>query len=593
MPDSSTLVIVLLQFLALALAVCGLLGWWVLRLRKQCTRLMNACRRLKNSRPPARREPSPEQEKSPPQSDSATENLWQSLREQTLQRYQQLTEKSLGDYSQDDPFSARIASVRYQYLKAEEAAAQADSETRAWLTLEKQLAQLMTVLLSSAKPVATQEPDQVTLLRQRVKALRKVEDENKQLQQENSAFAKRVEKLGGYRDKYRSLMRQLREALPPSELTQLLQAQKTQLGLVAQLNQHVQDDAAAIYQDKRPVLGHISELHNLANDSQNYVDEMKQASQQQAQFELMEQLRSNNKMQRQTIVQLRKELQCLRRAMEEQENDGDSEEVQRLEKLVRETESCVATLESEVDFLQDKLSHQSADSAVETDPVLAQLKHFAANVVLQTSRQGVAALLISVFNQLGWQVAFLMTDESEESFYNGSERDDAHVKSWLSDAAADESHTQSDTGTIAVNGPLRVYFSPAMTDAIHAEHLLERLSLLAAFIKLQLEHLADLKNLTHFQQQIGEFATSIKESVANIEIQYAYGTEQARALVNNLIIELRQLVTASEIEPELREVFETAIAEASERFTLLLQSGGAVDSEIAKLAETLEELERK
>ncbi|WP_020207633.1 hypothetical protein [Gilvimarinus chinensis] len=592
MLESSTLVIVLLQFIALMLVICGVLCWWVWRLRKQCGRLMDACRRMRSSRPPVRTDlpaAQPETIASPP----SLEHPWRTLCEQTLQRYQHLTGKTLGDYSQDDPFSARIASVRYQYLQAEEAAAQQDTEARVWLTLEKRLAQLITVLLNNAKPVVAQEPDQVTLLRQRVKALRKVEDENKHLQRENSAFAKRLEQLGGYRDKYQSLMRQLRKALPGAELTQLLQAQQKHHGLVEQLHHYVEEDAAELYQDKRPVLGHIAELHDLASDSQSYVHEMKQASQQQAQFELMEQLRSNNKMQRQTIVQLRKELQCLRRAMEEQEHEGDSEEVQRLEKLVRETESCVATLESEVDFLQEKLSHQSADPVVEADPVLQQLKYFAANVVLQTSRQGIAALLISVFNQLGWQAAFLLTDESEESFYNGSERDDAHIKSWLSGAAADESHTQSDTGTIAVSGPLRVYFAPVMRDAIDAEHLLERLSLLAAFIKLQLEHLADLKKLAHFQQQIGVFAASIKESVSNIEIQYAYGTEQARALVSNLIIELRQLVAASEMEPELREVFETAIAEASERFTLLLQNGGAVDGEIAKLAETLEELERQ
>ncbi|UTF58755.1 hypothetical protein [Gilvimarinus sp. DA14] len=589
MPESTTLLILLLQLLALALVVCAVLGWWVWRLRQQCVRLMSACRRLKSARPPVRREPPPDTEENA--QPAALD--WRALSQKSLERYQQLTGKSLGDYAQDDPFSARIASVRYHYLQAEDEAAQAGTEQRAWLTLEKRLAQLITVLLNNAKPVEAHEPDQVALLRQRVKALRKVEDDNKQLQRENSAFAKQVEKLGGYRQKYQALMQQLGEGVTPAELSSLAQSQKSHKAAVEQLTQRVEKEHAAVYRDKKPLLGHIAELSDIARDSDQCIDEILQESQQQAQLALMEQLRRNNRVQRQTIVQLRKELQCLRRALEEQSEAGDSAEVQRLEKLVRETETCVATLESEVDYLHDKLAQRHLEQTGESDPVVVQLKFFAANVVLQTSVQDIAALLARVFANLQWRAAFYLSHDSGRSLHNFSGIEDAHISSMLQAAKAEESPVHSDTGLFFAQASLRVFFSNQMADTVEQEHLLERLGFIAALVDLQLEHLTDLQNLSGYQQHVAQFVSSVKESVANIEIQYAYGTEQARSLVNNLIIELRQLVAASEIEPELREVFETAISEASERFSLLLQSGGVVDGEIAKLAETLDELEKK
>lgn len=596
MADVNLLVIILAQLLVLMLVAALVLLWWVVRLRRQTRRLMNLCQRLRAGRGTEPDAEAPEAEREPP---IAATPDWEFLTTQTLERYRHLTGKSLGDFAQQDPFSARIASVRYQYLQAEQEASEAAGEQAAWLVLERRLAQLISLLLNNAKPVVEPENDREQLLRQRLKALRQVETDNKKLHKENAAFARRIENLNGYRRKYQALIahlqRQTQTADGRTSLSSILASQDKHRDLVAKVHHQVHKADPDLYRDKRPVLAQVAALQEGAGEASHWLEQVQQAPSDDQQRAFVEKLRLNNQAQRKTIVELQSELKCLRRALRDAEDHSASDEVARLERLVRETENCIQTLESEVDDLHAKLDVCAApqdDGQREfNQAVFAQLQAFAREVISAGSVEDVARLLARICTTLNWPVAFAVAHAGSQRFYNFSEYPDAGIKHTLATAEVGAEPVENERGLLLAVGALRVLFPAQMLAKIPATQWVEWSHFLGTLAELQLEHATDLYELQNHQLRIAKVVTGVKESVANIEIQYAYGTEQAQVLVNNLIVEMRQLVTMAELEDGLSEVFEAAISEAADRFAILRQTGGVVDSEIAKLTQTLDELD--
>ncbi|MCP8899857.1 hypothetical protein [Gilvimarinus xylanilyticus] len=590
MADVNLLVIILAQLLVLVLIAASVLLWWVIRLRRQTRRLMNLCQRLRAGRSTEPETPDSERE---PTQEAAPD--WAALAAQSLERYRHLTGKALGDYAPQDPFSARIASVRYQYLQAEQEANEATGEQAAWLVLERRVARLITLLLNNAKPVVEPENDRERLLRQRLKALRQVETDNKKLHSENATLARRIDKLNSYRRKYQALIAHLQRQTQTDDgrvsLSSVLASQDKHRDLVAKVHHQVHKADPDLYRDKRPVLAQVAALQDGAGAASRWLEQVQQAPNDDQQRAFVEKLRLTNQAQRKTIVELQGELRCLRRALRDAEEHSASDEVARLEQLVRETESCIQTLESEVDDLYAKLEVSVAPDSGGNDAVFLQLQVFAREVVSASSVEEVASLLARVFTALDWPLAFAVTHAGAQRFYNFSEYPDAGIKQTLATLEAEAEPVENERGLLLAVGALRALFPVQMQVSLRAAQLVEWSHFLGTLAELQLEHANDLYELQNHQLRIAELVTGVKESVANIEIQYAYGTEQAQVLVDNLIVEMRQLVAMAELEHGLSEVFEAAISEAADRFAILRQTGGVVDSEIAKLAQTLDQLD--
>lgn len=608
MQDQTTLAFILLQLLALLLVVACVLGLVAWRFRKRYRRLMRAYVRLKKRRSNGGVSAAPTQSTAP-ESDPAPGIDWAALQQDALDRYRKSTGKTLGDFNGKDPFSARIASIRYLYLKAEAEAEHADTPHRQWQMLEKALAGLVTTLLQNMRPVKAQEQDTGALMKQRIHALQHVEQDNVLLRAKNENYGAELKKLRNYQQKYRALLAQLdapkvaesREAIERSGLNKLSAIHDSHEQVVQRMHRHVKGEPhEAFYQDKKPLMGHLQELHDGVEEYREklgqYRRQLKAPEDQDTRLSMIRTLRDNNQAQRNTIVDLRRELKCLQRAMVDEQRDPGAGDTVKLERMVSECEACIATLESEVQYLHDQLDSR-VDTPASTDPESADflttiLLGFALAVIEKHSFKDVLALVRDTLVQLNIQFALRQCHGAKSAEINTTGRADAVVSQQLLGLATGERRRETDAGLEYANTCLQVIVPKDSFSGLDAETLIRLLDVIHGLVHLQLDHLADLEALERHHQQVVHLAERVRAGVTNIDIQYAYNTEETKRVVDNLIIEMRQLVTVLDVDDDMRSVFEAAITEAKQRFVLLYDAGSAVDREISALSQTLDELEK-
>lgn len=184
MLDSLTMTTIILGELVFLLALgCGLMGFVLLRERRQNKKIMDAYQRLRNTIRSERAQHREQQAETPQDSDSVAEYLLR-VKDDARNRYQNITQTNLPRLAPEHPFNAKVAALRYLFCEAEERAYRKEKASGdAWVLMEKQLYDIARWVVDQqdSKP-GRQRNNQVKLLQQRVEKLKGFEKQARDLQ---------------------------------------------------------------------------------------------------------------------------------------------------------------------------------------------------------------------------------------------------------------------------------------------------------------------------------------------------------------------------------------------------------------------------
>ncbi|WP_041521704.1 hypothetical protein [Gilvimarinus agarilyticus] len=610
MANSGTLVLILAQLLAAVLLAAVFLGLMLWRVRQRYRRLLSAYASLKHQ--------SDEHNNPPPEGADRAEPVkridWPALEAEALTRYQNFSEKSLGDYAADDPFSARIASIRYHYLQAERQAEQQHTEHERWQVLEKALAKVVSDIASSTGAIEAHEPDKVSLLRERMKTLQHVEQDNAELRGQNQRYDEELKKLRQYYQKYRALLAdrakddaadeaQARDQADDKAL-RLSRANAEQRQVVGEMHSHINSDThGELYRERDGVHQQVDALQEGVEDVDQTLEQLHKSLHHDAELDkltVIDSLRSNNHRQRNTIASLHRELSELQHSLEHDEHDKKGQ-TEALERMLHECEGCIATLESEVAYLQGLLEQapESSDTPSSAAPVLPDntlaetLLAFALAVPDKHNPDEVIALLADTLVQLNLPYLAVVSFAQETAFGGSANLDNTTQRQRLLDIAEVSVQEHNAEGLFFSRPCLQVFVPEVALADIDFQELICLLDVMHSLIVLQLAQQGTREQLQAHHQQVLTLEQKIRAGITNIDIQYAYQTEEVKRISASLLTELDELLLGLDTNDEMREVFSNVLAEAQQRFALLHEAGSVIDNEFTRLSNALEALEKQ
>jgi chromosome segregation ATPase len=334
-------------------------------------------------------------------------------------------------------------------------------------------------------------------------------------------------------------------------------------------------------------------------------------------------LRQNNQNQRNMIIDLEKELRALRREALETDDEKVSEEkyrdITRLEKLVKECEHCIETLESEVDLLHMQLQESQAKAPVpvetpiapdilrlnqELETVSGKLKEtvkqyqkthsinqFTLDILTCNAVETIARRLIQAIKDLNIIAGFSLRSTLGHAEYYVGDHFSAQDKIRVKKASSDTAIGYLNEGILFANKYIHLMLkSPPDDDA--DQSILERtLTSLINIAAERIQHLEAEQSLTNNAQNLGGWVSDIKHHLNKIDMQHAHQTEESRRVVENLIKELNHATEMIDMSGSARIVFENAISECRDRIAMLMESGKNTDDDFSRLLEDLDKVE--
>lgn len=414
-----------------------------------------------------------------------------------------------------------------------------------------------------------------------------------------------------------------------NELKQQLQAPSSpQAGVTSA---YVTANAGALAPEENPetAMEQIQEtlrvIHTNMADSTSALNQAANERPGQSPYSLAEiqQLRNNNQRQRNLIVDLEGEMKHLRNAIPETEDselkDQQIAELHRLERLVKECEHCILALESEVDMLYNQLmERQSTTPETSVSPesleqlqgeleVMSErleasrvaseqdalLRQFSLDSLHAESIEELARDLIRVLKKAELRAGFYIESRiGHAEYFPGklfSEKDRATVR--RTTLAAEVAYLNEGILFASNHMHLMLKYPPEEDEALSdSEKLLHNLLALAS---TRIENLERQQLAGKHNQLLEEWSVNAHNTLVNMEITYAYQTEETLRLMDNLADQLHRALKLMTTTDSTRAVVENALSECQHRIRHLLTNEESVDQGCVRLLEYLQHLPHK
>jgi hypothetical protein len=329
------------------------------------------------------------------------------------------------------------------------------------------------------------------------------------------------------------------------------------------------------------------------------------------------QLRRNNTVQRDLINKMNDEIKLLKNSIHPTDTDAirqeKEQEIMRLERLVKECEGCINTLESEVDHLYFQLQERSEASATaatvdgnkydseELTMITRELEktishyqqlHAINRLILELmkcdSLQSIAKLILQFIKDFKAPIGFNISSTLGKAEYFPAAFFHESIVALVKTPASSESLIHLDEGTLFIQSKIHLLH---LNTQSNGHPILE--TSLQGLVNAAEECIKNLESRRTNQRQLQEtdgWMDSTKNYLANIDIQYATQVEENRKTFNNFIAEIRRAYPLLDLHGQGAILLDNAINEYEERMHLLLSSGDVIDSEISKLIEHMEQL---
>lgn len=335
----------------------------------------------------------------------------------------------------------------------------------------------------------------------------------------------------------------------------------------------------------------------------------------------IQKLRMNNQNQRNMIIDLEKELRLLRREARDTDDEATTtarnEDINRLERLVKECEYCIETLESEVDLLHMQMEEGQNKKSTPTPPIepdivkLNQELETVSNMLQETVKQhqqtsitnrftldiltcdsveAVARRLIQTIKDLHIVVGFILRSSLGQAEYYAGNHFNAQEKQLIKKAPSGQNIGYLNEGILFTNKHLHLMLkNPPNVDDEQSSLELTLVGLInIAAERLRLLELAAV--LGNQEKTLSMWINDTRHHLSELDTQYAFQTEEGRKVINNLVSELKRATEMIDMSPSARIVFDNAIDECQDRVGMLLESAKIMDKDFSRLFADLDKI---
>lgn len=331
----------------------------------------------------------------------------------------------------------------------------------------------------------------------------------------------------------------------------------------------------------------------------------------------IQQLKKNNQHQRSIIHELEREIQNLRTALDTNESpeqrQSKEEEIQRLERLVKECHTCINTLESEVEALYTKLREKNVfpenanppdDSNIheeltmitrELEKTVAHYQQLhAINYLIMdfmkcTSIEQLGKQLVQFIKTFHPATGFVISSSLGKAEYFPARHFNAALKRLVMSPNSIEPVSHLNEGTLFVNPRIHVMQLPSPPEVYPV--LETSLGGLINAAEESIKRIESEKSKNKSGKETNTWTDHIKNLLSNLDIQYAYLVEENRKTFNHFIAELRRAYHLLKLQGPGAIALDNAINEFEERILSLIHSSEVIDKDISLLREHVEKLD--
>lgn len=598
-------------------------------------------------------------------------------------RYEKHTQATLPKIDPSQAFSAKVAALRFIYLTAEKEVYEERGLTHAgWNLFERKLADIVRWF---GKPETRRQEvrsNRTRLLRERIDALKPFEEECKTLQRRLEQSRRRQKQLETFQRESRETISNLQKMIanlqaasregisgslfapdnPEKQVDSMNQMSRRKAKMLQGLRDELNHHQSHIPQDVRQRMEssikmmemeliksdqYIANLKKELNEAkgrsatQDYLDAAKSAAHEQAErakvMAEIHQLRENNRLQRELIVKLDSEIAALRDSLltveDEESRRAKEAEVVRLERLVRDCQNCIETLESQVDnlymqlherhvdaldavegevFSDELVNGQSADEgdntegragemanaseeleamAKEMENIIFQyrqshaLNRLVQELFTQPDLAGVANCVVQFLNEFQVAAGFCLRSGLGGLEYFPDGLFDQNQKELMCSFAINEPVFYLDDTTLFSSGRINLMLVPSGEKMPHESVIAGLVKIVDGFIDRMESGGVDKQR----EEKMDAWVESTKTQLADLDIQYAYQLEENKKAFNHFMAELRQSYHLLDLKGSGLVLLDNAINEYEQRMYLIMNSGDVIDREITRIVDNIDQ----
>lgn len=598
-------------------------------------------------------------------------------------RYEKHTQATLPKIDPSQAFSAKVAALRFIYLTAEKEVYEERGLTHAgWNLFERKLADIVRWF---GKPETRRQEvrsNRTRLLQERIDALKPFEEECKTLQRRLEQSRRRQKQLETFQRESRETISNLQKMIanlqaasregisgslfapdnPEKQVDSMNQMSRRKAKMLQGLRDELNHHQSHIPQDVRQRMEssikmmemeliksdqYIANLKKELNEAkgrsatQDYLDAAKSATHEQAErakvMAEIHQLRENNRLQRELIVKLDSEIAALRDSLltveDEESRRAKEAEVVRLERLVRDCQNCIETLESQVDnlymqlherhvdaldtvegevFSDELVNGQSADEgdntegragemanaseeleamAKEMENIIFQyrqshaLNRLVQELFTQPDLAGVANCVVQFLNEFQVAAGFCLRSGLGGLEYFPDGLFDQNQKELMCSFAINEPVFYLDDTTLFSSGRINLMLVPSGEKMPHESVIAGLVKIVDGFIDRMESGGVDKQR----EEKMDAWVESTKTQLADLDIQYAYQLEENKKAFNHFMAELRQSYHLLDLKGSGLVLLDNAINEYEQRMYLIMNSGDVIDREITRIVDNIDQ----
>lgn len=319
-------------------------------------------------------------------------------------------------------------------------------------------------------------------------------------------------------------------------------------------------------------------------------------------LEEIEKLRSNNQNQRKLILELNSEINSLRESMLNTEDETlkaeKGQEIIKLERLVKECEYCIETLESEVELLRDqmtdeneKLQHPDIErlnrdiermssqlqQTIEQYSQASIVNKFATQLLECNNIESIAQLLASTLKSMNIAYGFYLDSELDkiEHYSDGKSSPQEQKSLKIQDSSSAIGYTNE--GILFFRPHVRVIIRNP-PDEDEAQALMETtLDTLVQLLNSTIGHLDSQMKLSKHDSAMGSALQKVSSTLSQIKTRHHAQSNDAKGIIIDFTREIEASVKLMKLSPAVKSVFDNAISECYQRMDLMLSESKTID----------------
>jgi len=341
----------------------------------------------------------------------------------------------------------------------------------------------------------------------------------------------------------------------------------------------------------------------------------------------IQQMHYNNQRQRQLIVELEKEMQQLRQSLPNIEDasarEQQTQELERLERLLQESQHCIVALESQVDMLFNQLHEREAlaandpgDAAARTQDALVQMEHqlevmserlqdtllkswqsrfvrqFALDSLKAETTEQLARLLAKLLRNADLTSGFALQSNrlGQAGYYFPSKHFTTRERRMVlhTQQSAEIGYLQE--GILFASHHLKLLLKNPPKENQELAHTEELLKALCRLVCNRVEML-ELRQLSQQQgRAMEDWVQEAHRGLLNLDIAYAYEAEETMRLVKACTHQVREASQSQSLSKGTRLVIDNALQECEVQIKQLFNRPDSVDRNCEALMKHLDAL---